>query len=144
MNAIVEKPDAKLKTGVLDELKYEPAMNITDIGVLVKEGAVTLSGFSSSFGEKWDAVKGVTNLITIKSSLSAANAQASIEAAFKRSALLDAEKIHVETSGHNFTLRGKVRNHAEHDEAERVALAAPDVWPVNNEIDVKRSWGMEN
>jgi osmotically-inducible protein OsmY len=228
MNAIVEKTDAELKTDVLAELKYEPAVNITDIGVLVKEGAVTLNGFASSFGEKWDAVratkrvagvraiaddivvklpsslvrtdgdigasaanqiswctsipkgklnilvrggwitlegelelgyyksqaedkvkylpgvKGVTNLITIKSSLSAANVQASIEAAFERSALLDAEKIHVETSGHNVTLRGKVRNHAEHDEAERVAWATSGVWSVDNQIDVKWSWGLED
>ena len=228
MNTIVEKTDTELKTDVLAELKYEPGVNITDIGVLVKDGAVTLNGYATSYGEKWNAVsatkrvagvraiaddivvklptsltrsdgdiaaaaanqiswgtsipnkavnivvrdgwltlegelewgyqrsdaqenvqylagvKGVSNLITIKSPLSAANVKDSIETALERSALLDAEKIQVEASGHNVTLRGKVRNYAEHDEAERVAWAAPGVWSVDNKIDVKWSWGFED
>lgn len=228
MNTIVEKTDSELKADVLAELKYEPAVDITHIGVLVKEGAVTLNGFASSYAEKWDAVsatkrvagvraiaddiviklpsslmrtdgdigasaanqiswftsipagtlkilvrdgwltlegelelgyyrsqaeekvkyvpgvKGVTNLITIKSSLSAENVKDSIEAAFERSALLDADKVQVETSGHNVTLRGKVRNYAEHDEAERVAWSTAGVWSVTNAIEVKWAWGMDD
>ena len=31
-------------------------MKTTDIGVLVKDGAVTLTGFTTTYGEKWGAV----------------------------------------------------------------------------------------
>jgi osmotically-inducible protein OsmY len=228
MKTIVEKTDTELKSDVLAGLKYEPGVNISDIGVLVKDGAVTLNGFVTNYGEKWNAVaatkrvagvraiaddivvklsssllrtdgeiasaaanqiswfsaepkdavkvvvrdgwltlegevewgyqrsevqenvqflagvKGVTNLLTIKSRLSAANVKESIETAIERSALLDSEKIEVETKGNKVTLRGKVRNHAERDEAERVAWAAPGVWSVDNKIEVKWSWGFED
>jgi osmotically-inducible protein OsmY len=229
MKTIDEKTDADLKTDVLAELKYEPGVNIADIGVLVKDGAVTLNGFVTNYGEKWNAVraakrvagvraiaddivvklhstlvrtdgdvasaaanqiswfnssvpkgavqvvvrdgwltlegevglgwqrsdiqdnvqflagvKGVTNLITIKSKVAPVNVKGLIEAAFERSALLDAEKIQVENNGTKVTLRGKVRNNAERDEAERVAWAAPGVWSVYNQIDVKWSWGFED
>jgi osmotically-inducible protein OsmY len=221
MKTIVEKSDIEIKTDVLAELKFEPCVNITDIGVLVRDGAVTLNGFATSYAEKWNAVsatkrvagvraiaddiivnlphsqlrtdgdiaiaaanqigwftsippglakitvhdgwitlegelefgyqksgaqenvqflagvKGVTNLITVKSKLAATHLKAAIESAFERSALLDAEKIEVKTSGTKVTLSGKVRNYTERDEAERVAWAASGVWSVDNKIEVK-------
>jgi osmotically-inducible protein OsmY len=57
MNTISGKSDAELKDDVLAELKYEPSVKVTDIGVLVKDGTVTLNGFATSYGEKWDAVR---------------------------------------------------------------------------------------
>jgi osmotically-inducible protein OsmY len=52
-----EKTDSDIKSDVLTELKYEPSVKTTDIGVLVKDGAVTLTGFTTTYGEKWDAVR---------------------------------------------------------------------------------------
>ncbi|MEO6004662.1 MAG: BON domain-containing protein [Opitutus sp.] len=228
MKTIAEKTDTDLKNDVLAELKYEPGVNISDIGVLVKEGAVTLNGFVTNYVEKWNAVratkrvagvraiaddivvklstslirtdsdiagaaairlswfpsipkgavkavvrdgwltlegelewdyqrsdiqdnfrymagvKGVTNLITIKSNLTAAGVKNSIETAFQRSALLDAKKIHVETSGGKVTLSGNVRNYAELDEAVRVAWAAPGIGSVDNLINVTGCWDFED
>ena len=222
MKTFIEKSDSELKNDVLAELKYEPTVNITDIGVLVKDGTVTLNGYATSYGEKWNAisatkrvagvraiaddiviktphsllrtdgdiagaaahqinwltsiphgtvkpivsngwltlegevdegyqkrsaedyvqhmagVKGVTNLITVKKpKLTATNLKSSIEGAFERSALLDAEKIQVEFDDGSVTLRGQVRNYAEREEAARVAWAASGVWSVDNQIDVK-------
>lgn len=48
-----EKSDTDIKSDVLTELKYEPSVKTTDIGVLVKDGAVTLNGFTTTYGEKW-------------------------------------------------------------------------------------------
>ncbi|MEO5713566.1 MAG: BON domain-containing protein [Luteolibacter sp.] len=52
-----EKTDSDIKSDVLTELKYEPSVKTTDIGVLVKDGAVTLTGFTTTYGEKWAAVR---------------------------------------------------------------------------------------
>ncbi|MGA3181053.1 MAG: BON domain-containing protein [Verrucomicrobiota bacterium] len=220
MSTIAKKSDTQLKTDVLAELKYEPSVNVTDIGVLVKDGAVTLNGYATSYGEKWDAVraakrvagvkaiaddmevklptslrrtdgdiaasavrqlnwsttipegtvgitvrdgwitldgevewwyqktaaenavmrltgvKGVTNQITIKPKLAPAAVSTAIKSAFERNAILDANKIQVETSGNNVTLRGKVRSYAEKDEAERAAWAASGVSWVDNQLKV--------
>jgi osmotically-inducible protein OsmY len=86
-------------------------------------------------------VKGVTNLITIKPTLAPANIETAIQSAFKRNALFDANKIQVTTSGNKVTLSGRVPNHAERDEAERVAWAAAGVFSVDNQIKVDWSWG---
>ena len=221
MSSNAKKSDAQLKTDVLAELEYEPSVKVSDIGVLVKDGAVTLNGYATSYGEKWDAVrvakrvagvkaiaddiqvklpdsrlrtdgdiaaaaaheidwsttiptgtvkitvregwvtlegevewwyqktaaenavlyltgvKGVSNLITIKPKLAPAAVATSIKSAFERNAVLDANKIQVETSGSTVTLRGKVRNHAEKDEAERAAWAAKGVSWVDNKLKVE-------
>jgi osmotically-inducible protein OsmY len=52
-----DKTDTGIKSDVLTELKYEPKVKATDIGVLVKDGAVTLTGFTTTYGEKRDAVR---------------------------------------------------------------------------------------
>jgi len=49
---IAEKTDTDLKTDVLAELKYEPSVKVTDIGVLVKDGTVTLNGYATSSNEE--------------------------------------------------------------------------------------------
>ena len=51
------KSDIEIKKDVLAELSYEPSVDSAGIGVLVKDGAVTLNGYATSYGEKWDAVR---------------------------------------------------------------------------------------
>jgi osmotically-inducible protein OsmY len=50
------KSDRELQIDVLDELRWEPGVNATDIAATVKDGVVTLEGTVDSFAEKWDAV----------------------------------------------------------------------------------------
>jgi osmotically-inducible protein OsmY len=47
-----EKTDSCIKKDVLCELKYEPSVKATDIGVLVKDGVVTLTGYTTTCREK--------------------------------------------------------------------------------------------
>jgi osmotically-inducible protein OsmY len=53
----LEKTDSQLKSDILSELKYDPSVKYTDIGVSVKDGIVTLNGILSSYGQKWEAMR---------------------------------------------------------------------------------------
>jgi len=66
MQSSIKKSDSELKNDVLAELKYEPSVLVEDIGVLVKDGAVTLNGYASSYGEKWDAVRAAKRVAGVK------------------------------------------------------------------------------
>jgi len=57
-----------------------------------------------------------------------------IEAAFRRSAEIDASRITVEANGSEVVLRGAVRSWAERLEAEQAAWRAPGVAKVDNRI----------
>ncbi len=225
----IEKTDMELKDDVIAELKYEPIVKVTDIGVLVKDGIVTLNGYVGSYVEKLEAVqavkriagvkaiaddieiqlpesyhrtdsdiagaatnqinwatlsppgtvrvtvraglmtlegevegwfqknvaanvvrhllgvKGVANLLSLAQPISKnieptvkpVEVERAIKSAFKRSAVVDANQIHVETTGSNVELSGNVRNLAEREEAERAAWAAPGVFSVDNQLTVK-------
>jgi osmotically-inducible protein OsmY len=50
------KGDSDVQRSVQDELKWEPGVSdVSKIGVAVKDGVVTLTGFVSSYAEKWAA-----------------------------------------------------------------------------------------
>jgi osmotically-inducible protein OsmY len=47
--------DSDIKRDVEDELRWDPGVDAADIGVAVKNGVVTLSGFVHSYGQKTQA-----------------------------------------------------------------------------------------
>jgi osmotically-inducible protein OsmY len=47
--------DSTIKQNVTDELAWRPDIDASNIGVSVKDGVVTLSGFVRSYAEKWSA-----------------------------------------------------------------------------------------
>lgn len=58
----VFKSDSKIKENILDELKWNPEINETDIGVIVKNGAVTLTGTVPSYAQKTAAVHAASTI----------------------------------------------------------------------------------
>jgi osmotically-inducible protein OsmY len=60
------KTDTVLQQDVIAELKWEPSLNATKIGVEVDNGVVTLAGHVSSYGEKWTAERTAQRVSGVK------------------------------------------------------------------------------
>jgi hypothetical protein len=62
------RPDADLKRDVEDELHWDPDIEAADVAVAVKGGVVTLTGFTRSYTQKWQAeadVKCVKSVVAV-------------------------------------------------------------------------------
>ena len=60
------KTDAQLKNDVLAELGWDPAIKATDVGVIVKDGVVTLTGHLESYAEKYAVERTVQRVNGVK------------------------------------------------------------------------------
>jgi osmotically-inducible protein OsmY len=214
------KTDSDIKRDVEAELRWDPDIDPTDIGVAVKDGVATLTGFVRSYTQKWQAerdakrvsgvvgvandievrlpissqrtdpeiardavaalkrelpyssenmkvivkdgwvtldgtaewnyqrtraeeavrrisgVKGVSNLILLKPRVEPQEIKQKIEAALRRNAEVDANRITVDANGSEVILKGTVRSWVERQEAERAAWLAPGVTRVDNRITI--------
>ena len=140
-----ERTDADLAAAVLSALKWDAAIPAGTLDVTVSQGWVTLKGEVEYAFQKRDAeraverlsgVKGVSNLITIKSLLSPTDLKQKIEKALVRNAETDAKHITVEVQGSKVILYGTVRSYAEKQAAADAAWSAPGVSEVDNRIVV--------
>ena len=142
-----QRPDPEIAREVVANLKIWLPSSWEHIKAIVKNGWVTLEGevewnYQREYAERavrWiKGVKGVSNLIRLQPRLEPkpVEIKQKIEEAFRRSALVDASRITVETHGGEVVLRGTVRSWAEREEAERTAWLAPGVTRVDNRIAV--------
>jgi osmotically-inducible protein OsmY len=60
------KTDSQLQQDVMAELKWEPAVHATQIGVEVKDGVVTLAGEVGSYVEKWKVERAAQRVYGVK------------------------------------------------------------------------------
>ena len=58
--------DKEIQQAVLRELEWEPVVKSTEIGVSVKEGVVTLSGFVDSYAKKYNAERAAKRVAGVK------------------------------------------------------------------------------
>ncbi|MDO8718549.1 MAG: BON domain-containing protein [Polaromonas sp.] len=77
------KTDAQLQKDVLAELAWDPAVNATDVGVIVKDGVVTLTGHLTNFAEKYAAERAVRRVSGVKAL--AVEIEVRLAPSFKRS-----------------------------------------------------------
>ena len=60
------KTDAELQQDVMTELKWEPTLKAAGIGVAVKDGVVTLSGYVDSYVKKWAAERAAARVFGVR------------------------------------------------------------------------------
>jgi osmotically-inducible protein OsmY len=144
------RTDVQIQADVLMELKWEPRVQPNEIGVVVKNGVVTLTGRVDSYSKRWAAedaalrvrgVKAVANDIEVQLSSSGARSDADIAAAAVRAlewdAFLPVEQLDVTVSNGWVTLKGDVEWQYQKQDAERVVRRLAGVTGVTNLITVK-------
>src|SRR6267378_3820020 len=144
------RTDEQVQQDVLAELKWDARVNPNEIGVVVKDGIVTLTGWVDSYIKKWAAeeaalrvrgVKAIANEIEVRLPSSAERtdediARAALEA-LEWDALVPTDKIKVTVSKGWVTLEGEVEWQYQKEDAERVIRRLAGVKGVTNLITVK-------
>ncbi len=140
-----ERNDTDIATAAVTALKWDATVPDDRIKLSVRNGHLTLEGEVEWWYQKDAAehavrnlsgVRAVVNDIKVKARTKPGEIKDKIEAAFRRSAEIDARRVSVETHNGKVVLHGCVRSWAEREEAQQAATAAPGVTAVENLIAV--------
>jgi osmotically-inducible protein OsmY len=146
--ATLNRSDIEMQKDVLAELRWDARLQPNEIGIIVKDGVVTLTGWVDSYFKKWyaedaahrvDGVRAVANDIQIKLAGERTDADIARVAlnALQWNAALPVDKISLTVSRGFVTLKGEVPWQYQKEEAERVVRHLRGVNGVINEIVVK-------
>jgi osmotically-inducible protein OsmY len=146
----VMRSDSDIKHDVEQELRWDPDVDTTDIGVAVKSGVVALTGFVHSYSEKYEAeraakrvvgVVGVANDVEVRLRTIDARPDPEIArdavAAIKTQLPVTYEQIKVSVSHGWVTLEGDVEWNYQRDTAERAVRRVTGLKGVTNDIHIK-------
>lgn len=144
------KSDAQLRSDIVAELSWDPAITATDVGVIVKDGVVTLTGHPSSHAEKYaieraaQRVKGVKALaiempVKLASDYTRTDADIAmaVERAIEWNVLVPDDKIHPMVENGWVTLNGEVEWDYQRRAAEFAVRDLLGVTGVLNRVVVK-------
>ncbi|HEX4166434.1 MAG TPA: BON domain-containing protein [Bryobacteraceae bacterium] len=142
------RSDSLIRDDVQFELKYDPKITSTDIGVAIKDGVVTLTGYVSSYWEKDAAekaakrvygVRGVANDLQIKLSYSRTDPEIARDAVHELEShvSIPADKIKATVKNGWVTLEGTVDWQYQKNLAASAVKKLKGVVGVTNSIQVK-------
>lgn len=148
--AISPHTDEEIQEDVLEELRWEPRIRANEIGVIVKNGVVTLLGWVDSYVQKVAAeaaarrVRGVRDLVNEIEVRLTSSAQRTDDDLTK--SVIDTlawhvpvpiDDLDVTVSNGWVTLKGEVEYNFQKREAEHVVQRIPGVKGITNLITVK-------
>lgn len=144
------KNDLEIQTDVLNELKWQPFLKSSNIGVSVKDGIVTLSGMVDNYAQKIDAEKAVKKVTGVRAI--AEDIQIGVSPVYKKTdteiaesvmnalkwhAAVPEEKIKVKVEDGLVTLEGEVEWEFQRNSARNAVSNLLGVKNVINLIMVK-------
>jgi osmotically-inducible protein OsmY len=144
------KTNAKLQRDVQNAIKWEPLLHAAEIGVIAKDGVVSLTGIVDNYAKKAEAenaakkvagVKALVENIEVKfpSSLKKADAEVAKEVlgALRSNYSIPDDKIMVKVEDGWVTLEGELPWHYQKEEAASVVKYLTGVKGFINKITVK-------
>jgi osmotically-inducible protein OsmY len=145
------RTDEDIQREVLAELKWDPRLHPNEVGVIVKDGIVTLTGQVDSYMKRWAAqdaahrvrgVKAVANDIEVRLPLSGERTDADVAAAAVRAlewdAMIPVDRLDVTVSRGWVTLKGEVDWQFQKEDAERVVHRLSGVKGLTNLITIRK------
>ena len=157
VKAIIEKMDVDLSSmgrnldkniaeGILDALDADWKIPNSIVKVKVEDGWVTLDGELHWNYQKEAAmkvvkniagIKGITNNISIKSTIKELVKKQQIADALRRNSSINDDDITIEVQGTKVVLNGTVKSWYQRDKAEQLAWNAPGILSVDNELAIE-------
>lgn len=137
------RSDAEIAHDAVHALQIQLPVSSKTIKAIVENGHVRLEGQVQWHYQRQRAeaavrslhgVRSVQNQIGLLPGVATKEIRGAIQAAFHRSAQLEANRITIEVNGADVVLKGTVKTWAEREEAERAAWMAPGVSSVRNSI----------
>jgi osmotically-inducible protein OsmY len=146
--AVKMRTDIDIQRDVLAELKWDPEVEPTDVGVEVDDGIVTLTGTVDTYWKKFaaeraaqrvDGVVAVANDIVVKTRGMRTDTDIAkdIAEAFRANLLIPKDQIKITVKNGWVNLEGSVDWRFEKEEVESVARHVDGVVGVTNLITVK-------
>jgi osmotically-inducible protein OsmY len=153
-STVTTQTDEDIQREVLRELKWDAQVAPNEIGVAVRNGVATLTGWVDTFSKKWAAeraalrirgVKAVVNNIEVRLAPSHEQTDVdlaqSVARALEMDSLVPDDMVKVSVSGGWVTLRGEVDWDYQRREAQRVFRTLIGVKGVSNLITVRPRTG---
>lgn len=144
------KSDLQIQQDVINQLNWEPFVKVSNVGVSVKNGIVTLAGQVDSFAQKVAAEKAVRKVagvkaiaediqITVESGnkTSDTDIAAAVLYALKWHSAVPEEAIHIKVENGNVTLEGEVDWEYQRHSAKIAVTNLVGVCNVYNNMTVK-------
>jgi osmotically-inducible protein OsmY len=153
-NTAIAHTDEDIQREVLRELKWDAEVALNEIGMAVRNGVATLTGWVETFSKKYAAeraalrvrgVKAIVNDIEVR--LAPSHEQTDVDLAqsvvrvLEMDSLVPDDMVKVSVSGGWVTLRGEVAWDYQRREAQRVVRNLTGVKGVSNLITVRPRTG---
>jgi osmotically-inducible protein OsmY len=146
--ATSKKNDTEIARMIADTLKWDSVVQDDKVRVKVEDAWVTLEGIVDWEFQKESVkssikslvgIRGISNNITVKPSVTAKDIKQKISLAFHRSATVDASKVEIEIEGSKAILTGRVRSWSEKNDAEDAAWKAEGITAIENKLVIDSS-----
>jgi osmotically-inducible protein OsmY len=143
------RDDEDIAAAAVHALEWDVEVPEQDVRLSVEDGWISVEGtvehrFQRSAVDRvlrhLHGSRGVTNEIDVASHQSVAEVKADLEAAFRRSAVLNSKNLSVDVDDSTVTITGDVHSHDGLAEVERIAWSAGGVCNVQNCVTIT-PWG---